>query len=231
MKTGLILILIMLSGCATIKTEMSGASGLEPGKHPGADPVDVLFVNRHLEQTLGLDAVPKLQNSWQIMDGYDDILLDATREFSNLRTYAAFTEFASDMADPERIKLRDSLMAGYEWRIIMEWRNEKSFARYFLGVIGSVLSAALVPVPYTHVYTLNVDVYDGTDRLVRNFQRSARTTKWVEFFLFPIYPFHTEKRKTEELYVLFLHDVFRQIDHDGILVPAQSVVPSEDDSP
>ena len=208
---------MMVSNCATFKTDIEGASGLSPDKTLGEAPVDVLFVSRHLVQTRGLDAVPKLQNRYRILDGYDDILLDATNEFSNLNRFAAFTEFASDMSDPERLALKDSLMANYELRIAMQFRKEKSFSKYFLGSIGSVLSLTLVPIPYTQEYYLDVEVFDDQGRLIKTYSRSANTKKWVEVLLLPIYPFHTEIRKTEEIYVEFLHDVFREIDADKIL--------------
>jgi len=212
--------ILMVTSCATFKTEIEGASGLSPDKTLGAEPVDVLFMSRHLVQTRGLDAVPKLQNRYRILDGYDDILLDASNEFSNLNRYAAFTEFSSDMSDPKRISLKDSLMANYELRIAMQFRKEKSFSKYFLGTIGSVLSLTLIPIPYTQEYYLDVEVFDGDGRLIKTYSRSADTKKWVEALLLPLYPFHTEIRKTEEIYVEFLHDVFREIDADKILRPA-----------
>ncbi len=210
-------IITMISSCATSKTEIQGASSLSADKILGAEPVDVLFVSRHLVQTRGLDAVPKLQNRYRILDGYDDILLDATNEFSNLNRFAAFTEFASDMSDPERLALKDSLMANYELRISMQFRKEKSFSKYFLGTLGSVLTLTLLPIPYTQEYYLDVEVFDGEGKLIKTYARSANTNKWVEAFLLPLYPFHTEIRKTEEIYVDFLHDVFREIDADKIL--------------
>ncbi len=210
-------VLLMISNCATFRTEMEGASGLKQDKTIGAEPVDVLFMSRHLVQTRGLDAVPKLQNKYQIIRGYDDILLDATKEFSNLNRYAAFTEFSSDMSDPERIKLKDSLMTSYEIRIAIEIRKEKSFSKYFLGTIGSVISLTLLPIPYTQEYYLDVEVFDSEGRLINTYSRSANTTKWVEALLLPVYPFHTEIRKTEDIYVDFLHDVFRQIEAEEVL--------------
>lgn len=210
-------ILIFTVGCATFRSDIEGSSGLEPQKTLGADPVDVLFVSKHLEQTLGLDAIPKLQNHYQILRGYDDILLDATNELSNLNRYAAYTEFSSDMSDPKRLSLKDSLMSNYQLRVVMEFRKEKSFSKYFLGTIGSVFTLTLLPIPYTQDYFLNVEVYDSRGRLTKTYARSASTTKWVEALLLPVYPFHTEKKKTEEIYVSFLHDVFRQIDADQVL--------------
>lgn len=216
----LILVLSMFlftGGCATFRSDIEGSNQLKADKNIGADPVNVLFMSRHLEQTRGLDAIPKLQNRHQILRGYDDILLDASHELSNLQRYAAYTEFSSDMSDPKRIALKDSLMASYELRIVMEFRKEKSFSKYFLGTLGSVLSLTLAPIPYTQEYYLTVDVFDGQGRLKKTYDRSATTTKWVEALLLPVYPFHTEKRKTEEIYVAFLHDVFREIETEQIL--------------
>lgn len=213
----LALIVSIFTGCATFRTEMEGASGLEAAKVPGADPVDVLFMSRHLEQTRGLDAIPKIQNRHQILRGYNDILMDATKEFSNLNRYAAFTDYSSDMSDPERIALKDSLMSSYPLRIAMEFRDEKSFVNYFLGAFGSTLSLTIIPIPYTHDFHLNVDVYDSEGRYKKSYTRSAQTKKWVQALLLPVYPFHTEVRKVEEIYVEFLHDVFREIEQDKIL--------------
>lgn len=213
----MIAVALLTTGCATFRSDIEGHSGLEKKKTIGADPVDVLFISKHLVQTKGLDAIPKLQNRHQILGGYDDILLDATHELSNLRRYAAYTEFSSDMSDPKRIALKDSLMANYKLRMTMEFRQEKSFSKYFLGTLGSVLSLTLLPIPYTQEYYLAVDVFDSEGRLKKSYTRSATTTKWVEALLLPVYPFHTEKRKTEEIYVAFLHDVFRQIEAGEIL--------------
>jgi len=210
-------LVLLLSGCATFRSDIEGASGLQAEKTLGADPVDVLFVARHLEQTRGLDAIPKLQNRYQILSGFDDILLDASHELSNLQRYAAYTEYSADMSDPKRLALKDSLMTSYGHRIVMEFREETSFAKYFLGTLGSVLSLTLVPMPYSREYFLTVDVYDEAGRLLKSYDRQASTTKWVEALLFPIYPFHTEKRNIEALYVAMLHDVFRQIEADKVL--------------
>ncbi len=213
----LTIVLLFIAGCATFRSDIEGCSQLEMKKTIGADPADVLFMSRHLTQTRGLDAIPKLQRHHQILQGFDDILLDASKELSNLNRYAAYTEFSSDMSDPKRIALKDSLMRSYEYRIVIEFRRENSFSKYFLGTMGSVLSLTLIPIPYTQEYYLNVDVYGDGGRLKKTYTRSAQTTKWVEALLLPIYPFHTEKRKTEEIYVAVLHDVFREIEKDQIL--------------
>jgi hypothetical protein len=199
-----------VTSCATFRSDIEGSSGLEAAKPVAAEPVDVLFMARHLVQTRGLDAIPKLQKRHQILNGFDDILLDASQELTNLNRYAAYTEFSSDMSDPKRLALKDSLLSTYEHRIVMEFREEKSFARYFLGTLGSVASLTLVPVPYTREFYLTVKVFDKAGHLLKTYSRQASTTKWVQAFLFPLYPFHTEKRNTEEIYVAFLHDIFRE---------------------
>ena len=46
-----IVICFVMISCATYNTEITGGSGLSPNKTLGADPVDVLFISRHLVQT------------------------------------------------------------------------------------------------------------------------------------------------------------------------------------
>ena len=75
-----------------------------------------------------------------------------------------------------------------------------------------------MPIPYTINYSADVDVFDNNRVLIGNYQRNANTILWVEALLLPIYPFHTERRKTEEIYVEFLHDIFKQIESEEILI-------------
>ncbi len=56
-----LLSLLLVTSCATFRSDIQGRSGLAPKKTIGAEPVDVLFVARHLKQTRGRDAMPKLQ--------------------------------------------------------------------------------------------------------------------------------------------------------------------------
>ena len=96
-------------------------------------------------------------------------------------------------------------------------RASLGFGKSSTCVIRSVLSATLFPIPYTINYSADVDVFDKSGLLKGNYQRKANTILWVEALLLPIYPFHTEKRKTEEIYVEFLHDIFKQIESENIL--------------
>lgn len=213
----IILVVTILNGCATFRSDIEGAYKQPASKNFNAAPVKVLFNLRHLRQTIGLDAIPKLENRYQILSGFDDLLLDGVSEFSNIKRWSSFTEYSSDISDTKRLDEKDSLIASHDFVIRIEFKKEKSFVRYFLGTVGSTLSATLLPIPYTQDYYMNTDVYDANSHLLKHYERHASTTKWVEFFLFPIYPFHTEKRKTEDIYVNFLHDVFRQIEAEQVL--------------
>jgi len=210
--------ILTFSGCATFSSGIEGTFNQPATKNVNARPVKILIVQRHLRQTLGLDAIPKLENKYQIMNGFDDLLLDAMNEFSNVKRWSSFTEFSSDISDSKRLDEKDSLIASHDFVIRIEFKKEKSFVRYFLGTMGSTLSATLLPIPYTQDYYMNTDVFNANGHLLKHYERHASTTKWVELFLFPIYPFHTEKRKTEDIYVDFLHDVFRQIEAEQVLV-------------
>lgn len=216
--SAVLIILILVSGCATFRSEIEGAYNQPASKNYNAESVKVLFDLRHLRQTVGLDAIPKLENKYQILSGFDDLLLDGVSELSNIKRWSSFTEYASDISDTKRLDEKDSLIASHDFMIKIEFKKEKSFVKYFLGTVGSTLSATLIPIPYTQNYSMNTDVFDAKGHLLKHYERHASTTKWVEFFLFPIYPFHTEKRKTEDIYVDFLHDVFRQIEAEQVLV-------------
>ncbi|MBL7052922.1 MAG: hypothetical protein ISS00_04150 [Candidatus Marinimicrobia bacterium] len=217
---GLILV-FAFSGCATFRSDIEGAFSSEAGKNYGAEKVSVLFVARHLRQAKGFDAIPKLEKKYQILSGFGDILQDATLEFSNLEKYASFTEFSSDISEPERMALKDSLLATHDFSVEIEIRKEWSFAKHFLGSIVSAVGA-LIPIAYSKDFSMTADVFDSEGKLIKSYSRSATATKWVEALLLPIYPFHTERRKTEEIYVEILHDIFRQIEAEKILTKEEN---------
>ena len=95
--------------------------------------------------------------------------------------------------------------------------REKSFTTHFLGTIASTLSFTLFPIPYTYSYSIDLDILNSKGHLIKNYSRKASLTKWVQTFLIFIYPFHPEKRKKEELYVEFLHNIFKQIETEQVL--------------
>ena len=202
-------------GCSSFRSDIHGAYGGDSKKQTGLEPVDVLFLFTHERQAKGFDVIPKHNRP---VGGFNDILADAISEFGNVGQYATFTDKADDVNNPERRALRDSLRSSHDYVIHLRFKKETSFAKHVLGTTFSTLSVTLLPVPYGRTFTVQASVRDGDGALVREYDRSASVTTWVQAGLIFLYPFHPEKRKTEEIYVEFLHDVFRQIESDGILV-------------
>ncbi len=213
----LLLVNLSLLSCAAFKSSLKGKYASPAQKNYGADGVSVLFVFSHLRQIKGYDAIPKLDDRYQRISGFDDFFQDALNEFSNVKSYATFTDYASDVNEPKRRALKDSLEKSHDFIIKMKFSREKSFSKYFLGVIVSTVTATLFPVPYTSSYSVNVELFNSKKQLVKTYSRQASIGKWVQSLLIFLYPFHPEKRKKEEVYVAFLHDIFRQIESEKIL--------------
>ena len=209
--------MLMVSGCATFKSDMIGKFENPAEKNIKADPVSVLFIFSHYRQTKGWDAIPKLDNKRQIIRGFDDFLVDALNEFSNIKSYSTFTEYASDVNEPKRRARKDSLAKKNDYVIKVKFMREKSFAKIFLGTFFSGLSLTLVPIPYTFSYSVYAELYNSKGQLLKSYTRQASLTKWVQTLMIFVYPFHPEQRKKEELYVEFLHDIFKQIENEKML--------------
>ena len=212
----LLLLVGLIGGCASFRSELGGAFNGDLKRNMNARPVSVLFIFSHVRQTIGYDAVPKLEDKYQILSGFDDIFLDAMREFSNVDRYATYTEYASDVNHPERRAQRDSLIAGKNYTVQIRLKAEKRFSSYFLKTLVSTITLTLLPLPYTQSYSMEVTVYNHERKLVATYQRGATLTKWVQPLLIFFYPFHPQQRKREEIYLEFLHDTFRQIDSERI---------------
>ena len=95
--------------------------------------------------------------------------------------------------------------------------RKKSFAKNFLGTFFTSASLTLVPIPFTYSYSVDTDLYDSNGQLLKSYSRKASLTKWVQTLLVFVYPFHPDQRKKEELYVEFLHDIFKQIEKEKML--------------
>jgi len=213
----LLIVTQLITSCATFKSDMKGKLVSSPEKNFDADRVSALFIFSHYRQTSGLDAIPKLDKDYERIRGFDDFFQDALKEFSNVQRYATFTDYAADVNDPARRVLKDSLMRHHDYIIKIQFMRQKSFAKTFLGAIGSSLSLTLLPIPYSNSYSATAEVYNTQGRLLNTYSRSASLTKWVQTLLIFIYPFHPEQRKKEELYVHFMHDMFKQIETEKIL--------------
>ncbi len=208
----------LLMNCATFKSEVDGKFDAAGEKFYDAEKVSVLFIISHYRQTIGFDAIPKLDNKRERISGFDDFFQDALNEFSHISPYSTFTEYAADVNDNKRRATRDSLITAHDFVMRIKFRREKVFTRHFLGSIASIASLTVIPIPYNYAYSVDVDLHGADGGLIKTYSRSAKLTKWVQAALIFIYPFHPEKRKKEELYVEFMHDIFRQIETENVLI-------------
>ncbi|MDP8238864.1 MAG: hypothetical protein P9X24_07230 [Candidatus Hatepunaea meridiana] len=214
----ILLTTLLCSGCATFRSGIKGEFSESGKKNYGAEKVSVLFVFSHYEQAKGYDAIPKLESKRQIINDFDDFFFDALNELSNVGRYTTFTEYASDVGNPKRRAEKDSLITTSDFVIRMKFTKENSFTKHFLGTLFSTMSATLLPIPYTRNYSITVNVFNNNDVLIKRYVRQSSLTKWVQTFLIFIYPFHTERRKEEEIYIGFMHDIFKQIETERVLM-------------
>jgi hypothetical protein len=210
--------IVVCSSCATFNAGMEGKYEGQEEKNYNAERVTVMFEFSHYRQTIGYDAIPKLEHQWKRIEGFDDFFLDALNEISNIKKYSTFTNYSTDVSDTKRRDLKDSLLNSHDFIVKVKINKEKSFSRFFWGIVGSTLTATTIPVRYQYLYKMHVEVYNKEHKLLKTYSRQAKLNKWVETFLVFWYPFHHEKRKKEELHVAFLHDIFKQIEAEKVLV-------------
>ena len=110
----LVVLLITISSCATFKSPIKGQFNSKTEKNYNAERVKVLFVFSHYRQTIGYDAIPKLDNKRERIRGFDDFFLDALTEISNIENYLSYTEYASDVSNSQRRATKDSLVKKYD---------------------------------------------------------------------------------------------------------------------
>jgi len=209
---------VLISGCATFRSEIKGEFNASGEKNFGAEKVDLLYIFSHYEQAKGYDAIPKLESKRQIIDDFDDLFIDALNELSNIGRYTTFTEYASDVGDPKRRSEKDSLKTAHDYVMRIKFMKENSFVKHFLGTLFSTVSVTLLPIGYSTDYSIKLDLFNENDILIKSYTREASLTKWVQTLLIFIYPFHTERRKEEEVYIGFMHDIFRQIETERVLM-------------
>jgi hypothetical protein len=223
MKYRKIVVLIMLGcaccfvHCAAFKSNMVGRFQTAPVKNYQAEKVSICFIFSHYRQMRGYDAIPKLDSERQRISEFDDFFRDALEELSNLGHYATFTEYATDVNNPQRRAMKDSLMQQHDVVIKMKFFREKSFANYVISNLLSTFSLTVLPVKYRQTYTITADVFDRQGKLIRSYSRRTQLSNWVETLLIFAYPFHPETRKREEIYVEAMHDIFREMETEKIL--------------
>ena len=213
----ILLVTLFITGCATFRSGIEGEFVGAGEKNYGAEKVSVLFIFSHFKQAKGYDAIAKMESERQIIDDFDDLFIDAMGELSNVGRYSTYTEFASDVGDSKRRAEKDSMIATHDYIFRIKFNRENSFVQHFLGNVFSTVSATLLPMPYSMDYSTTVDVFNSEDILIKSYTREASLTKWVQTMLIFIYPFHTEERKKEEIYIECMHDIFKQIETERII--------------
>lgn len=210
-----ILISLLLAGCAASRSPIEGAFGRAVQPNPNPAKVNVLFVFRHEAQMHGFDTIPKLQNAG--VADFDNLFGEALREISNIGKYKTHTELPNDVNDPQRRETLVAARAAMDYVVELDLVEESSFRQQALSATVSTLSLTVIPMPYNWDYTIRVRVINHDGKRVATLQRQARLANWVEAFLIFAYPFYPLQGKREEIYSDFLHDVFRQIEADRIL--------------
>lgn len=214
----IILTIIFMStgGCATFSPPINGLFPYETIKNTQMNKTNVLFIFKHYEQTIGIDAVPKLIRP---QFNFDDVFAKTLSEISNISSYNSVTVYANDINDITKRENLNRLMKESDYTIEIDIKKQKSFAKFFFGVLMSSVSATVIPIQYKYHYNFEIKVLDNHQSLIKTYTRDATLNKWVETLMVFIYPFYTEKRKIEELHVACLHDMFRQIETEKILNP------------
>jgi len=200
--------------------------------------VKLLFLFRHYQFREGLDAVPKLVDPGVTpvdvdalglpagIGDFANIFEDALGEIRNLEAYATYTESSADTSIPERIELRSKLEADADCTVELVFMERSRFVPQFIAGVVSICTLTVIPAWYTWEYSLTARVYDHAGNVTGTYERSADLRDWVQLLLILVYPFHPRERKIEEIYVEFLHDVFRQMDAEGVLMPAPAPAPT-----
>lgn len=212
-----VLLITLATGCATFRSEVEGKFDSPGSNNTGADKVSVLFILKHVRQAKGLDEIPKLDSEGEIVKDFDDLFLDAMTELGNVESYATFTEFASDVSKPERRAKRDELISQSDFVVRIDFMRTYSFIGHSLGYVVSGLSLTVVPIPYSQSFSIEVEVQDADGDRIQRYTRSASLTTWIQTFLILLQPFHDEAKKKEQIYIEFLHDIFKQMEAEGVI--------------
>ena len=204
-------ILITISSCATFSPPINGMYDKQIVKNTNTEKVNVLFIFKHFEQTKGIDAVPKLKRA---PHNFDDIFKNALSEISNIKNSNSETINPNNVNNIDKIKNIDRQKKENDYTIEIDFKKEKSFAKFFFGIIVSSLSATIMPIRYKYNYSAEIKVFNNKHQLIKTYQRDGQLNKWVQTFMVFFYPFHHEKRKKEEFYVECMHNVFQQIESE-----------------
>ena len=213
-----LLLIVLLTGCAASRSQVTGAFNQPSEKNLGADKVSVFFQFRHLSQEHGFDSIPKLQA--QGVKDFDNLFRDALVEMSNVSSYVTFTEAPSDVSNPKRRQEFEKLRSEHDFTLKVDFFEESSFKQQCLSGTISLLSLTLIPMPYTWEYTITANLSDKNGKQAGTYQRKATLDNWMQALLIFAYPFYPIEGVREEIYEESLHDIFRQIETEKVLKKA-----------
>lgn len=217
-RSPILLLLIcaaLAAGCAASRSDIEGSFKGTAARGGSPTPVSVLFVFRHLSQQHGFDTIPKLQFAG--VKDFDNLFRDALSEIGNISRYETFTELPDDVNNPKRRETLAAARANADYSIQIDLLEESSFEQQFLSGTISLLSMTVIPMPYDWDYTISAQISASDGRRVASLQRNATLTNWMETFLVFAYPFYPLEGKREEIYSDSLHDIFREIESEGLL--------------
>lgn len=206
---------LLLGGCIATRSEIAGTFSGQPEKNTGADKVTLLFHFKPVQQQHGFDNIPKLK--FFVVKDFDDLFRDALTELSNIAEYNTYTESPHDVNQLKRRQDLDKFKKSHDYTLEIVFFEESSFKQQCLSGTVSLLSLAVVPMPYTWDYTITATLLDKQGKTLRTYQRKASLDNWVEALLIFAYPFYPIEGKREEIYSLSLHDIFRQIETEKVL--------------
>lgn len=207
--------LTVFFSCAASRTDVAGIYS-EQIHFTRKPPVKVLFDFSYYTQEMGLDAIPKFSYSSGISD-FDDIFKESIKQLSNIEAYETFTNSATDIDKPDRRNERESNIKNSDYVIKLDIHRENSFTKHVLGYLITLSSLNLIPVAYSWDYAFTINIIKKEEGFVAKYSRTASVTNWHQILLIALYPFHPEERKTEEIYLESLTDIFKQIENENIL--------------
>ncbi len=211
----MMLLLGLLSGCAASRSSLTGIYNGPAERNLGAGKVSVLFLLRHMQQQHGFDSIPKLQDR-EVKD-FNNLFRDSLTEISNISQYTTFLESPNDVNVPKRRQELEGFRNSHDFTVEITSFEESSFKQQALSGTISLLSLTIIPMPYSWDYTITANLLNQKGQLIRSYQRKATLNNWVEVFLIFAYPFYPLEGAREQIYIMALHDIFRQIEAEKVL--------------
>jgi hypothetical protein len=209
------LLAFIFSGCASFRTDVTDLYKTESSETQKSR-VNICFDIYHYDQSIGADAIPKLLR-YPGINSFNDIFKESLKQLTNIKQYESFTNLSTDVENPNRRKLRDSLISISDYTIKIEILRQKSFAKHFIGSLISFATLSIIPVGYTWDYYINISVIDKDFKQIGKYKRSAGVTTWYQALLIFIQAFYVEEKMNEDIYLEMISNIFMEIESGNLL--------------